>query len=320
MPVKWSPVVSLAVVFSAAAAAGVFWARQTGLHVYIDMSLGEAVAGIAVTLAVLVAVAYCLTHRAGQREVRKMKQLLAREEKNRKKALILLARSIKHQLLQRYGQRIRIAAESVHRLPVTFDDPAVKRRFDTYLGQIQASIDDFDTGVDTLGHWSLLEPGSEFSREPIELRLLLDEIIREAEHRYHYRPDRVLAPVPVTVSGNQTLLNAALYNLVDNAIKYSQHKGQDQRVDIKCDLDASHAIITISDNGYGIPTAEQNNIGSFFYRAQNIPAAVEGTGLGLATAISIIQAHGGSIEWFSRQNEYTRFTVGLPIAHCDEPQ
>lgn len=105
-------------------------------------------------------------------------------------------------------------------------------------------------------------------------------------------------------------LEQALYNLVDNAIKYTA-KGS-----VKVDLSSAdgQVAIKVSDTGIGIPAADQKKMFDKFSRAKNaIDMYADGTGLGLFIVKRIIEAHpGGKITFDSAENKGTTFTVVLP--------
>lgn len=101
-----------------------------------------------------------------------------------------------------------------------------------------------------------------------------------------------------------------IYNLVNNAIKYTQEKGQ-IRIDFSEGKDQVN--LSISDNGYGIPSDELPYIFERFYRAdKSRNRDTGGSGIGLAIVKSIIQAHQGEIEAISTLDVGSTFTVRLP--------
>lgn len=111
------------------------------------------------------------------------------------------------------------------------------------------------------------------------------------------------------VFGNEPLLLTAIRNIVLNACKYSDnHKAL---ITLKI---ANKIIISISDNGVGIPKEELDNIFQPFYRVAEPMQGSKGFGLGLSLADRIIKLHKGSIKIQSVAGEGTCFTIYLPSA------
>ncbi len=110
------------------------------------------------------------------------------------------------------------------------------------------------------------------------------------------------------INGNNNLLKIAINNLIDNALKFSYGK----MVDIKLSIEDNHIILTIKDNGIGIPMNEQNNIFQPFYRASNT-RSYKGSGVGLALSDKIIRLHNGSITINSETNEGTEVKVEFKL-------
>jgi two-component system OmpR family sensor kinase len=119
----------------------------------------------------------------------------------------------------------------------------------------------------------------------------------------------------VTVEGDQKRLHQLLVNLLDNAIKYTPPGGSAR---LELSVKDSSAVIEVSDTGRGIPASALPYIFERFYR-QTDPrdSRVTGFGLGLAICKWIADAHGGSIEVDSREDQGTRFTVRLPLQRTD---
>jgi signal transduction histidine kinase len=122
-------------------------------------------------------------------------------------------------------------------------------------------------------------------------------------------------PSSVAVEGDQKRLHQLLVNLLDNAIKYTSPGGSAR---LALSVKDSSAVIEVSDTGRGIPASALPYIFERFYR-QTDPrdSRVTGFGLGLAICKWIADAHGGSIEVDSREDQGTRFTVRLPLQKGD---
>ena len=102
-------------------------------------------------------------------------------------------------------------------------------------------------------------------------------------------------------------------NLVSNAVKYSPRGGH---VTIRVGLEERDgnewAVLSVNDDGIGIPSAELERIWEPYYRASNIAGTVSGSGIGLAGTRHIVEQHGGEIEVESEVGQ-TTFTVRLPM-------
>jgi len=114
----------------------------------------------------------------------------------------------------------------------------------------------------------------------------------------------------ISLSGDPSRLRELLTVLLDNAVKYTDAGG---RVDVSVRKEHRKAIITVSDNGPGIPSEALPHVFDRFYRVDKARSRESGgTGLGLAIARHIVDAHGGTIDVESKIREGTVVTVGLP--------
>jgi signal transduction histidine kinase len=118
----------------------------------------------------------------------------------------------------------------------------------------------------------------------------------------------------VVVCGERDRLTQVLVNLVSNSIKYTQEGGQ---VTLDLRSDGTHAFITVSDNGPGIPESDLPYIFERFYRAEKSRQRSRdgsGFGLGLSIAYYIVNGHQGEIEVESAEGAGTTFKVQLPLS------
>ena len=103
-----------------------------------------------------------------------------------------------------------------------------------------------------------------------------------------------------------------LYNLMDNGIKYS---GTDGFVHAAAATDGDWVVLTVEDNGIGIPEDDLPHIFERFYRVDKMRSrAIGGTGLGLSIVKDTVENRGGSITAAARQGGGTVFTVRLTRA------
>ncbi len=144
----------------------------------------------------------------------------------------------------------------------------------------------------------------------------LDGIIRDAaDHMQVAARDKglrleVVDPTPCWVQGSADRLRQLLFNLLDNAIKFTPPGGT---VTIGCDTPNGRAIIVVADTGTGIPPEHVPRIFDRFYRVDPARAGeTDGTGLGLAICRSIAEAHHGDLRLESDPGRGTRVTLTLP--------
>ena len=116
----------------------------------------------------------------------------------------------------------------------------------------------------------------------------------------------------LSVTGDQLKLQQVIYNVIDNAIKYTPRGGE-----VHCTLNRSGrmAVIRIADTGEGIPAEDLPHIFDRFYRVDKARSReTGGTGLGLSIVKQIVLSHGGTITPESVLGQGTTFTIQLPLA------
>ena len=181
-----------------------------------------------------------------------------------------------------------------------------------FIHRVQNSVQSITSLVNDLLELGRIEAGFDIQREVVPL----DSILRSAletlggqisEKKLNLRIDLPTDMPPVR--GNPIRLRQMLDNLIGNAIKYTPESGE---ISISVEVQKEQDILRISDNGPGIPPADQPHIFEKFYRASNVPKGVGGSGLGLAIVKSIIENHQGRIWVDSLLGLGTTFTVVLP--------
>jgi len=111
------------------------------------------------------------------------------------------------------------------------------------------------------------------------------------------------------VSLDQNLVRHCVTNLIGNAIKYS---GENTFIEFCTDISPKRCVITIKDNGIGIPEADQKHLFEAFFRAHNT-GNIPGTGLGLNIVARYAGLMNGSVDFKSNVNQGTLFTITFPI-------
>ncbi|MGE6612097.1 sensor histidine kinase [Peribacillus sp. NPDC076916] len=117
------------------------------------------------------------------------------------------------------------------------------------------------------------------------------------------------APEQVVFHGDKERIHQLLVILVDNAMKFTEEGGE---ISLSCIKNASSIILTVEDNGEGIPQEDLPLIFNRFYQVEQSRSANEGSGLGLSIAKWIVNTHQGNIKVTSEQNERTRFEITFP--------
>lgn len=113
----------------------------------------------------------------------------------------------------------------------------------------------------------------------------------------------------ITVLGNEALLKTVFMNLIDNACKYSP----DHQALVILDFNNLHALISIKDEGIGIPPEDFTTIFEPFYRSKNA-LHISGFGVGLSICQKIVALHKGKITLYSKLNKGSTFVIELPNA------
>ncbi|MFH8683021.1 sensor histidine kinase [Streptomyces lydicus] len=180
------------------------------------------------------------------------------------------------------------------------------------LDRIQAESERMSRLVDDLLLLARLDAGRALEHEPVDLtRLVLDAIddARAAGPGHRWRLD--LPETAVTTTGDEHRLQQAIGNLLANA---RTHTPAGTVVTVRLAAEERGTVLTVEDDGPGIPEELQPEVFGRFVRADHSRSrAAGGTGLGLAIVQAVVTAHGGRIDLTSRPGR-TAVTVTLPPA------
>jgi signal transduction histidine kinase len=161
---------------------------------------------------------------------------------------------------------------------------------------------------------STIEAGQNILRlEPVELKPVLDTAAKEfAELARQKRLDFTSQiNVKSTVKLSKAHFRSALWNLLDNAYKFTADGGS---VKLLAEDKGQHVEITVEDNGIGIKQSEVSQLFTKFHRGTDtMQYDYEGTGIGLYIAKLIIEQHGGHISVESHEGQGSRFVITLPV-------
>jgi two-component system phosphate regulon sensor histidine kinase PhoR len=187
-------------------------------------------------------------------------------------------------------------------------------QFGRFMGIIEKNVNRMVRLIDDLLALSRLErlKGTDIQFETHPLAGLIQKVVRFCADRAQSRgitmelhcPDALVAMV------DPTLMEQAVFNLVDNAIKYS---GEGASISINVELKDRDIQIQVKDTGSGIDAAHLPKVFNRFYRVDKGRSRDQGgTGLGLAIVKHIVQYHNGRIEVESRRGMGTCFTITIP--------
>jgi len=219
---------------------------------------------------------------------------------------MLLAR-VSHEL-QTPISIIKAYAGTLSRPDARWDEKTIRDK----LQAIEEENDRLDGMVSKLLYTSRLQVG-EFS-----LNKLLFDLPEQAQKvaRRFIRQTKIhkietsFPPDFPPVFADPEKIEEVLTNLVENSVKFSPEGGT---ITIKGELSNSSVLVTVADQGIGIPLRDHEYIFKRFYRVEYDSArAVKGTGLGLYICKTLIEAHGGQIWVDSELGKGTRMTFSLP--------
>jgi signal transduction histidine kinase/DNA-binding response OmpR family regulator/ligand-binding sensor domain-containing protein len=121
-------------------------------------------------------------------------------------------------------------------------------------------------------------------------------------------------PLLWTYDGDR--LEHVMVNLIGNALKFTSTGGR-VRIQLRL-LNESEVVISVVDNGRGIPAADLPNIFDRYYKGDN-QLGVKGSGIGLSLCKDLVDRHGGTIQAESEEGVETTFTIRLPLTDSDAP-
>ncbi len=187
-------------------------------------------------------------------------------------------------------------------------------------GRMQFEIQRVANTIDDLLTLAMLEDESGRGVEPVDVGAVVaaavDRISETAEQgavevRLSNRSDAVWLP------GSRLHLESAVFNLLDNAVKFSEPGG---RVDVVVEAAVGALTVSVADTGIGIPAAEQSRIFERFYRIDRARSrSTGGTGLGLSIVRHVALNHGGDVSVASREGLGAKFTLTLPLDPEEQP-
>ena len=195
---------------------------------------------------------------------------------------------------------------------------ATEDRRETYYRALGRQTDRLQRLVESLLDFGRMEAGtSPYQMEPLDACALIRSVVNEFEQDsaasgYHVelRVEGLQGMTP-TVTGDREALTHAVWNLLDNAVKYSP---ECRTVWVDVERSGSRLAIRVRDRGLGVPSNEHEDIFRRFVRGADAKAlGITGTGIGLAMVRHIVSAHGGEVSMASEPGAGSTFTLVLPM-------
>lgn len=203
-----------------------------------------------------------------------------------------------------------------------WEDPELAPRF---LEVTQNETDRMIRMIQDLLHLSRIDSGkSSLDLEIVDITEMVDHVlnrfemlIQSAEYKgKNYHISKKLLKEAIFVEVDPDRMIQVLDNIMNNAIKYSPDGGT---ITGRMEKRADKVIISITDEGMGIPKADINKIFSRFYRVDRARSrAMGGSGLGLAISKEVVEQHGGRIWAESTEGKGTTFYLSLPYVPFEE--
>lgn len=179
------------------------------------------------------------------------------------------------------------------------------------LGNIRDSVERMQYLINRFLNFSQSQSvGMQIDREPVALRDLVTTVCDRQKgiaktHDFHIDVELL----PETADLDRKLIEQSLSNLISNAVKYSP---EHSRITVIGSQMGDQVVISVRDQGVGIPKEEIPNIFKRYYRAST-SSGIAGTGIGLNMTKMIVQKHGGTVHVESEVGNGTTITVALPL-------
>jgi signal transduction histidine kinase len=236
----------------------------------------------------------------GRRELEEQNELLRQSERAKSELVSIVSHEVRTPLASVLGFTSLLLNRDV--------EDETRRRYleiiDAQGRRLSALLDDF------LDVQRLEEGRLELGAELVDMAALLSEQVQlfealSADHKLELR----LTEVPLAVRGDSNRLAQVVGNLLSNAIKYSPEGGI---VHVRGERANSSVRVVVADTGLGIPSALHERIFTKFFRGDAVKSGIAGSGLGLAFARAVVEAHGGKMGFTSAEGEGSTFYIELP--------
>ncbi|MBX5237271.1 hybrid sensor histidine kinase/response regulator [Rhizobium sp. NLR22b] len=220
----------------------------------------------------------------------------------------------KSRLLATVSHEVRTPLSGILGMTHLLAETRLTQEQQNYLANIRQSGHALTQLVEDLLDFSTIEVGRfELHPRSESLRKLLESVVEMLAHRAHEKGIEIGATVssdvPEKMNFDAARLRQVLFNVIGNAVKFTQAGG----VFIRVSLDASNLLITVTDTGPGMTAEEQARVFGEFEQGGNVADKSGGTGLGLAISARIMREFDGALTVTSEKGKGSTFTIRFPI-------
>lgn len=199
-------------------------------------------------------------------------------------------------------------------MPEVDADPEMKKELsEGIIESCDRLLEDIKDLLEPIGHaWK--PQMSEF-----DLAMLVSKTVLAERHTSRAKTHEIIvegADRPLIVTGDLRKIRRVLENLISNAVKYSP--GENKRVWITVTLEGDEVAVTVRDEGIGLDDSQMERVLTEAGRVVDLSLGIEGTGFGLASTRTVLEAHGGQLLADSCVGVGTTFGFRLPVAQ--EPE
>jgi signal transduction histidine kinase len=229
---------------------------------------------------------------------------------------------LKSRMMSRLSHELRtplaIITTSADMLERYYEKMQVEQRQER-LHQIRNQVSIFTAMLDDM---SLVFKGisfkTAFAPTPYNIQEVVSTTIREVKQALKAQQSVVLnlQSASPTVHSDQQVLRLVLMSLLSNALKYSPPESS---VQVRIEVSESDILLTVEDQGIGIPQEDQNRIFEAFFRASNVDADIPGLGIGLSLVEEVLGSTYGVIDVVSTEGKGTTVSVQLPLRRQPTP-
>jgi CheY-like chemotaxis protein len=231
---------------------------------------------------------------------------------------------IKDQFISNMSHEIRTPLNAVMGFTDLLADSTLNKEQGEYVEIIKSASENLLALINNILDLSKIESGQiALESTPVDIRKTITDVVKIVEPRLKNKPVELKLQLdenlPAKIKGDQLRISQILFNLIGNAIKFTD----EGFIEISCkkvngtDNSKHYLSFKVKDTGIGVPKDKQEAIFERFTQANdNTQRLYGGTGLGLNIAKGIVDMHGGTLKMESSPNEGTMFYFIIPFEPC----